>query len=158
MKTELTKQIEKQIFIRFNDKYGRGITAVFECPIGKMFLNDYGTVDAISYNQTKDEFICFEIKVSVSDFHSKAKKTFVGNKNYYAMPKELYEKVKNEIPKEIGCYILEPIYKDCSYYQFYCVKKCKPKNLEVSKEELLMSMLRSARNKTNLEITKEVLL
>ena len=149
MKTDLTKEIEKKIFYRFNDKYGRGITAVFECPIGKDYHNEFGIVDAISFNQTKDEFTCFEIKVSVADFHSKSKTTFVGNRNYYAMPLEIYEKVKKEIPAGIGCYVLKTT--DIrGYYYFNCVKKCKPKTLEINKEILLMNMLRSARNKTNL--------
>ncbi len=156
MKTNETKQIEKRIFTVFNDKYGRGQTAVLECQIGDYFKDIRpGIVDAIVYNQTKDEFICFEIKISVADFHSKAKKTFVGNRNYYAMPIDVYEKVKNEIPKDIGCYVLEQVKASLGYYRFYCVKRCKPKQLEISKELLLANMLRSARNKTNLEYAGE---
>lgn len=157
MKTELTKEIERQIFYRFNDIYGRGITAVFECPIGKDYHGQYGTVDVISYNQTKDEFTCFEIKVSVEDFHSKSKTTFVGNRNYYVMPEEVYKKVKKEIPVGIGCYIFE--YSSCSIYfnNLRCVKKCKFKPLEVDKCILLCNMLRSARNKTSLSFYKKEL-
>lgn len=152
MKTNKTKQIEKEIFAIYNDKYGRGQTVVLECQIGNWNKDiRLGIVDAIAYNQTKDEFVCFEIKISVADFHSKAKKTFVGNRNYYAMPIDIYEKVKNEIPKDIGCYVLEPIKNSLGIYRFYCIKKCKPKQLEISKELLLANMLRSARNKTNLE-------
>lgn len=152
MKTNETKQIEKEIFAVFNDKYGRGQTVVLECQIGDWYKDiRLGIVDAIAYNQTKDEFFCFEIKTSVADFHSKAKKTFVGNRNYYAMPIDVYEKVKNEIPKDIGCYVLEPINDIVGIYRFYCIKKCKPKRLEITKELLLANMLRSARNKTNLK-------
>ena len=86
MKTIKTKQIEKMIFAIFNDKYGRGQTVVLECQIGDYYKGiSLGIVDAIAYNQTKNEFVCFEIKTSVADFHSKAKKTFAGNRNYYAM-------------------------------------------------------------------------
>lgn len=152
MKTNETKQIEKKIFAIFNDIYGRGQTVVFECQIGDWYKGiRLGIVDAIAYNQAKDEFVCFEIKTSVADFHSKAKKTFVGNRNYYAMPIDIYEKVKNEIPKDIGCYVLEQSKSCLDFYRFYCVKKCKPKQLEISKELLLANMLRSARNKTNLQ-------
>lgn len=54
---------------------------------------------------TKGIWRCYEIKVSLSDFRSKAHNTFCGNFNYYVMPKELYEKVKDEIPGHIGVYI-----------------------------------------------------
>ena len=68
------------------------------------------------------------------------------------MPIDVYEKVKNEIPKDIGCYVLEQSKWRLDSYRFYCVKRCKPKQLETSKELLLANMLRSARNKTNLEV------
>lgn len=154
MKSNITKEIEKQIYYRFNDKYGRGITCVFECPIGATYEQEYGIVDAISFNQCKDNFTCFEIKVSVADFHSKAKKTFVGNNNYYAMPLELYEKVKEEIPKGIGCYVLYRS-KYSGFYYLECVKKSKRKPLKIDKTILLSNMLRSARNKTSLSLLTE---
>ena len=47
--------------------------------------------------------ICFEIKVTKSDFHSKHGHNFVGNLNYYVMPYQLYKEVKDEIPEGIGC-------------------------------------------------------
>lgn len=70
-----------------------------------MTLGWYGKerVDYITYD-TKEIWRCYEIKVSKSDFHSKAKKTFIGHYNYYVMPKELYDQVKDEIPKHIGVY------------------------------------------------------
>lgn len=45
---------------------------------------------------------CVEIKISVSDFHSAHGHNFVGHCNYYAMPTEVYKKVKGEIPEDIG--------------------------------------------------------
>ena len=45
---------------------------------------------------------CFEIKISKSDFKSKHGHNFVGNYNYYVIPKELFEKVKDLVPDEIG--------------------------------------------------------
>lgn len=60
-------------------------------------------VDLLESNSQKG-WVCYEIKISKSDFHSKAIKSFVGHYNYYLMPKELYEQVKEEIPKEIGVY------------------------------------------------------
>lgn len=46
--------------------------------------------------------ICFEIKVTKSDFHSQHGHNFVGNLNYYVMPLDLYKEVKDEIPEHIG--------------------------------------------------------
>lgn len=45
---------------------------------------------------------CFELKISKSDFKSKNGHNFVGNNNYYVMPKELYEKVKDLVEDDIG--------------------------------------------------------
>lgn len=45
---------------------------------------------------------CFEIKISKSDFKSKNGHNFVGNFNYYVMPKELYKDVQDLIPNNIG--------------------------------------------------------
>lgn len=55
--------------------------------------------------KTKDEaiaIICFEVKISRSDFHSPNGHNFVGNLNYYVMPYELYKQVKDEVPEGIG--------------------------------------------------------
>ena len=46
--------------------------------------------------------ICFEIKISISDFKSKNGHNFIGNLNYYVMPYELYKNVKEIIPANIG--------------------------------------------------------
>lgn len=61
-------------------------------------------VDYITYD-TKGIWRCYEIKVSKSDFHSKAKKTFVGHYNYFVLTRELYDEVKEEIPNHIGAYV-----------------------------------------------------
>ena len=53
---------------------------------------------------SKEIFRCFEIKISKSDFRSIHGHNFIGNFNYYVMPKELYVEVEKEIPKHIGGY------------------------------------------------------
>lgn len=50
----------------------------------------------------KGDFYCYEVKSSVEDFHSKNGHNFIGDYNYYVMPKDVYEKVKGEIPYEVG--------------------------------------------------------
>nr|DAL85257.1 MAG TPA: DNA repair protein MmcB-like protein [Caudoviricetes sp.] len=85
----------------------------------------------MTYN-TKGEFRCYEIKVTKSDFHSKAANTFIGHYNYYVMPPELYEEVKDEIPPYIGVYTGE-----------MCKKKARRQELKVDEQVLKDSMIRS---------------
>lgn len=44
----------------------------------------------------------YEIKITKSDFKSKNGHNFVGNCNYYVIPKELYEDVRELVPEDIG--------------------------------------------------------
>ena len=46
--------------------------------------------------------ICFEIKVTKTDFHSSHGHNFAGNLNYYVVPTELYSKIKDEVPNTVG--------------------------------------------------------
>lgn len=75
---------------------------------------------------------CYEIKVSKADFHSKAKKTFVGNYNYFVVTRELYNEIKDEIPNHIGCYVGDGL-----------VKRAKKQELGVDEQTLKNSMIRS---------------
>ncbi len=45
---------------------------------------------------------CFEIKITKSDFKSQNGHNFVGNFNYYVVPKKLYKEIKDLVPKDIG--------------------------------------------------------
>lgn len=60
-----------------------------------------GRVDFVSRDR-EGKYTFVEIKVSVADFNSRSGHNFYGDKNYYAMPADLYEKVKDKIPKGIG--------------------------------------------------------
>lgn len=124
-KTDVTKALEDSIY-KETDK--QGTFGCFEVTIGW-----YGNerVDYMTYN-TKGEWRCYEIKCSKADFHSKAKKTFVGHYNYYVMTKELYEEVKDEIPTHIGVYTYGTI-----------VKRPKKQELQVDEKVLKDSMIRS---------------
>lgn len=88
-------------------------------------------VDYITYD-TKGIWRCYEIKVSKSDFHSKAHNTFIGHYNYYVMTKELYEQVKDEIPKHIGVWLGDS-----------CIKKAKKQDLAIDEQILKDSLIRS---------------
>ena len=125
MKSDLTLEIENQAIKQFKKM---GVFICPECTFERAWINDSSANCSIKefnfnpkYNQVKGKhirseivdilelnsqkgWICYEIKISKSDFHSNAIKSFVGNYNYYLMPEDLYEQVKNEIPKEIGVY------------------------------------------------------
>ena len=87
-------------------------------------------VDLLTYS-TNGEWRFYELKVSVSDFHSKAKKTFYGHFNYFVMPRSVYEKVWNEIPDGIGCYIA-----DDKHHYVECVQKAKRMKMDGNEEAL----------------------
>lgn len=106
-----------------------GVFGCFEVTIG-WFGKE--RVDYLTYD-TNGVWRCYEVKVSLSDFHSKANNTFVGHFNYYVMPQELYTKVGNEIPSHIG------VYTESSY----CVKRAKKQELAYSENVLKDSMIRS---------------
>ncbi len=169
MKTERTKRLEQLLRNKFNS---RNDFFVFECTIGW-----YGSeiVDCIKYNCQR-EITCYEIKQSKQDFHSKNKLTFIGHKNYFVMPYELYEEVKGEIPVEIGVYVaidrLEEKHREeindfgikntWSWFEpvdglkeLYCIKPACKQDLKADKEVILSSMLRSMQRDRLQEIPKE---
>ena len=123
-KTAKTLELEKSIY---NLTRKQGVFGCYEVTIGWFGHErvDYITMD------TKNIFRCYEIKVSKADFYSKAKKTFLGDYNYYVIPDELYEKVKDDIPKHIGV-----------YNEHKCIKKAKKQEVK-DKDLLKNSMLRS---------------
>ncbi len=124
-KLELTLKLEREIW---NATHKQGVFGCFEVTIG-WFGKE--RVDYLTYD-TNGIWRCYEIKVSKSDFHSKAHKTFVGHYNYYVMPKELYEQVNNEIPRHIG------VWNGNS-----CIKRAKKQELAVDEQILKDSLIRS---------------
>lgn len=117
--------MERQIYSA-TDK--QGVFGCFEVTIG---WNGNERVDYITYD-TKGIWRCYEVKVSKSDFYSKSKTTFIGHYNYYVMPKELYDLVKDDIPSHVGVYLGN-----------YCVKKPKKQSLAVDETILINSLIRS---------------
>ena len=129
MKTQLTKRLQDCLF-KYTDKQGQ--FGCFEVTIG-WFGKE--RVDYLTYD-TNDIWKCFEIKISESDFHSKSNNTFVGNYNYYVMPFELYNKVKDEIPNNIGVLVPE-------FNTLTSVKQSQKQNLKADFKILFQSMIRS---------------
>lgn len=152
MKTETTLKLEQLLARKMkpqNDFY------VFECTIGWFGGR---IVDCIKYDCQR-QITCYEIKQSRSDFHSKADLTFIGHKNYFVMPLDLYEQIKDEIPPKIGVFVAiermehkskqtptgirhwaEPV---AGFNELYCIKNAYTVDLKADKEVILSSMLRS---------------
>lgn len=162
MKTQATKDLEQLLQHKFkvgNDFY------VFECTIG---WHGREIVDCIMYNCQRQVY-CYEIKQSVSDFHSKNKLTFIGNINYFVMTYDLYQKVKDELYskeeyRDIGVYVSVKIpdtkgwtleqwneynlQRQSNIYEngfddLVVVKRPIRRELRADKEVILSSMLRS---------------
>ena len=164
-KTKTTKKLESMLEKKF-DK--RSDFYVFEYTYG--WAGDE-IVDCVMYNMER-QVHCYELKQTVADFHSKAKLSFFGNKNYFVMPYGLYEKIKDEIPAEIGCYVMctrtpvetvetneYGVTRTCHSMkiedgesELFCIKPAKKVELKCDKEILLSSMLRSISNETNLMV------
>lgn len=128
MESSKTKELKK-ILWRSTNKMG--VFGCFEVTIGWYGRErlDYMTMD------TKGIFRCYEIKVSKEDFRSRCKHTFVGHYNYYVMPSEVYEAVKDEIPDHVGVFIAQHGY-------LYSVKRAKKQGVH-SSEDLKSFMIRS---------------
>lgn len=124
-----TLKLEKQLW---NHTKKRGTFGCYEVTVGW-----YGRerVDYITYS-TEGIWRCYEIKVSKSDFKSKAKVSFIGHFNYYVMPEEVFLQVKEEIPSHIGVYIPKGD-SLCS------AKNAKRQQLGIDEQILKNSMIRS---------------
>lgn len=88
----------------------------------------------------KGDFYCYEIKSSVEDFRSKNGHNFIGDYNYYVMPRNVFEDIKFEIPYSVG--VLVP------HSEASCLvsaKKSRKKDRSKPLCELLLMMYRSAR-------------
>ena len=136
-KTEATKQAEIDIY-RATAK--QGVFGCFEVTIG-WFGSE--RVDYLTYD-TSGIFRCYEIKVSKSDFRSKAANTFVGHYNYYVLTQDLYEQVKDEIPAHIGVYVGQT-----------CVKRPKRQELKTDVTTLKNSLIRSLSREVDKQIRSE---
>lgn len=91
----------------------------------------------------KGDFYCYEIKSSVEDFKSKNGHNFIGDYNYYVMPKEVYEEVSKNIPWNVGVYVPCQMSLSKGCYILDCVKKAKRKDRIKPVSEMLLMMFRS---------------
>lgn len=97
----------------------------------------------------KGDFYCYEVKSSVEDFRSKNGHNFIGDFNYYVMPEDVYEKVKDEIPYKVGVLVPEKKNYRGEWYDLKSVKKSARKDRERPVSEMLLMMFRSAARERN---------
>ena len=100
MKTPETTKLEKALMKSTEIRRTFGVPEVTIGWYGKQ------RVDFMETN-TRAIIRCYEIKVTKSDFHSNHGHNFVGNYNYYVMPKSLWEQVKDEVPAHVGVLVGE---------------------------------------------------
>lgn len=93
-KSKLTVEIEKSLVRKTKKK--KGLYGALEATIGFSDKGkDYERCDYMTFDSS-NEICCYEIKVSIEDLKSHAKKTFIGNRNYLVMPKSMYKKLKDK--------------------------------------------------------------
>lgn len=128
-----TKEIEH---IAYNHFWKKGVYLVYEVASPKTRKRETRhreRVDLLSF-ELPGTWKCYEIKTSVSDFHSSAKLSFWGDYNYFILDAAIYEKVKDDIPKGIGVWL---VYNDKS---MACVKRPIKMKRMYTHEQLLFAM------------------
>lgn len=128
-----TKDIER---IAYKHLWKKGTYLVYEIAVPRAIENKYHRqrVDLLSYDTT-GVFRAYEIKNSVSDFYSCCKWSFIGNYNYFILCSSIYEKVKKDIPDNIGVWL---VYESGN---MKCVKKPKRKELQCDKFDMLFALM-----------------
>lgn len=112
-------------------------------------LGDDGIVDYVSIELGGRHLVrCYELKISKSDFLSDAKKTFVGEYNYYVIPSELWMEIRNYVEPGVGVWCVTKT------GRAYVQKKAKARRCTLSKKLVLMQILR-ALNRENVKHNEE---
>lgn len=122
-----------------------------EVTIG-FYNNGHGNevVDFCTMN-SKGELRCYEIKVTMSDLKSKAKKSWYGHYNYLFVTKKLYQKICDKLDEFVPAHVGVAIPYGASWSSgIEVVKNAKKQTLTVEQEEMLKeSMVRSMYHKMN---------
>ncbi|WP_430609077.1 hypothetical protein [Enterococcus sp. DIV0876] len=139
MKTALTVEMEEALYYYCRENSDIVVEEV-------VMPDDQGIVDTLSCRLTAEEVFewrCYELKVSLADFRSKAKLSFIGHYNYFVLPKALYEKVKDQILPTIGVLVYHQfVEKDTSRKGYFSVeKKPQRQQLQVSEKALLFRLI-----------------
>ena len=113
------------------------------CP--EVTLDDYGIVDFVSMDIDGARTVrCYELKISKSDFLSDAKKTFIGDFNYYVIPTELWMSVKGHVEPGVGVWTVD------SNGHVSVKKQAKRMKCQMSRSRIMTKILK-ALNRENLK-------
>lgn len=113
------------------------------CP--EVSLDDWGIVDFVSMDISGARTVrCYELKISKSDFLSDAKKTFIGDFNYYVIPTELWDSVKGHVERGVGVWVVD------KHGQVAVKKRAEKMECKMDRSRILGKILR-ALNRENLK-------
>lgn len=158
MRKLTTKEMEHLIYKKI---WKQGQYACFEVKMpderGTYFYNNE-RVDLLAFeihggfSPNKGIWRMYELKLTVSDFHSDNKITFLGHYNYYVMPYSVYQKVQDEIPDWVGVYCIHE-----GRFGYYCEAERKPKKQELKVDHLsLMFSLMQSLSRENQKYRREL--
>lgn len=94
MKTKLTKEIEYSLIKKYCAGSFNNNCGALEVPVDYTLGKGKQNIDFALYKANKQDISCFEIKVTKSDFNSKASLSFVGNYNYLVVSNNLGQYLK----------------------------------------------------------------
>lgn len=142
----LTLSLERYVNPKKDTRIYTAREVTFDYATGHSIRVDYmrfkpvnNTVSGIE----KGDFYCYEIKSSVEDFHSKNGHNFIGDYNYYVMPEDVFEKIKSEIPRDVGVFV-SSMQEHEGFLYLKHIKNARRRDRKKSVSEMLLMMLRSA--------------
>ena len=136
----LSKMLENMIDPNHDPRIYWAKEVTFDYATNHKIRVDYMTFHPLNNSTSgieKGDFICYEVKSSVEDFYSPNGHNFIGDFNYYVMPKEVFDIVKDEIPYGIGVYCPDED-------KLRSAKQGRRKNRTKPVSEMLLMMFRSA--------------
>lgn len=147
---EITKMLSQALEQRFDPYHDTRVywarEVTFDYRSSHSVRVDYMRFEPVNNSVSgieKGDFSCYEVKSSVEDFHSKNGHNFIGDYNYYVMPKDVYQKVKDEIPAGVGIYA-SSLEMHMGMLDLECVKNPNRMNRTRPVSEMLLMMFRSA--------------
>lgn len=131
-----TKEIEHIAYKHFSKI---GWYGCFEVAIPRAIIDKYHRerLDFLTY-ETNGIWRAYEIKRNKQDFYSGHAWSWIGNYNYFIMPKELYNEVKNDIPDGVGVWC---VYESGKRRWMECEKKPKKRELLCSPNDMMFSLM-----------------
>ena len=138
----LSDALEKYIDPRNDPRIYWAKEVTFDYATGNSIRVDYMRFAPLNNSVSgieKGDFYCYEIKSSVEDFMSKNGHNFIGDFNYYVMPKEVFDAVENKIPWNVGVAIPD------ERGSLVVYKKARRKDRARPVSEMLLMMWRSSR-------------